>query len=271
MPTGGSSPVYYFSEAFDILGQRLFGLEWRSSDIYQRTAIDPEKVKAEHAPYQKAVDDLDAQTDALEARIGATVKDQDIARLRMERDAFIEQRVKAIDARSKHPAPQEHIYHDWAAYKRHETTTEYLIGALASNTIIAYGRRTRIIPDYCWNGERHFWFDIELSLARLPRSIDTRRPMSVRLPKDQFNDWLAKVTPLVPSAGQKISPGLRCQHFLERAVREAPDGAPQMPKRAYLEEARASIPDLSEREFNKCWAIATPDSWKARGRRRRTD
>jgi hypothetical protein len=155
----------------------------------------------------------------------------------------------------------EFFYEDHQRRLKAETT---LIDALKSGTIKVHNGRHNPIDNLLWKGNPYFGYSIELSVIRVPRTIDARRFLAARIVKPEFDVWLDTVLPLTESAERKLPPKEQCKRFLSKAIEAGPQ---QKPKEAYLLEAQAIIQDLSKRTFDAAWNEVAPDSWKEAGRR----
>jgi hypothetical protein len=258
--------LYRLNEAYNLVGRWLYGDDWNGWEISARPAPSPDDLSRARAPYQEALEKVQAEIAEIDAQLERTLSASEIRELLERRNAAVKRLEQAGHDLNSHPEPTES--HRWAyeTYQRGLVAEKTLIAAIMRKAITVVNGHNTPIDNLYWNGHPHFRYYIELSFVRMPRSSGMRRREPAYIEEHEFDSWLLTLVPLTESAMKLLSPKDRCRLFLRQQV----DAGPQMkPKKAYLLEARGEdkIPGLTEVDFNDVWRNDVPEKWKQGGRR----
>jgi hypothetical protein len=265
MPVFEVRKDYLLSEAFELIGRRLFADDWNGNEWTITRAKSPEQLRDDRAPNVEKLAHFEANLKEIEDGIRRTTNATAIARLKRKRAAAFERRNKVGQALLSLPEPTE--FHEWqyATYLRRQKAEELLVDSLRRGVFKAHNGRGYVIDNVLWNGHPGFVYSIELSAVRLPRALSSKRFEAARIPEGEFDRWLETLPPLTESAEAALPPIERCRSYLKRQVEAGPQAKS---KAEYLAEAQSLIPKLTEVDFESVWKEGASDEWKQPGRRR---
>ena len=267
MPLSEFRRGYLLFEAFEALGRRLYGHMWTGEELSTITVPDAHDAAAKAALLKDQKASIEEEITTIEALIRRTVTEAEIALLK-ERLAQAKNNRGELGHLLFQAEPTDTHWESYRANNRRDHVLEVLVSALAQRRLEGSAVGGFVIPDHFWSGQApHFWFDVPLSMARVPKTFSSRRRFLLTIPEDQFDAWLAGILPSVISENTEVSPELLCENFLARFVDEAPGRRQPMAKIGIYKKARSEIPQLSRRQFDRVWARITPWSWQKRGRR----
>jgi hypothetical protein len=257
---------YLFSEAFELVGRRLFGSDWTGNELTAHAFPSPKELAKARAPLERKLAVADAELARIEQQIRSTLSEPEMKRLVEQRNDVMDRRVEIHHSLRANPVPTEIHAQDYETYQRGQTAEAALIAGLAQGKIKAHNGRGYSIDSWLWNGHQHFRYDVRLSIVRLPSNLSSRRHEPARIDEREFDQWCRELETLTPSAEQALSDRERCTRILGPML----SARTYAIKAHYLSAVRAVMPDLSEREFEFVWAVFAPDSLKKGGRRRRS-
>lgn len=266
MPVGLVRKDYLLNEAFELIGLRLYGHDWKGQELFARKAISPTEVRQRRAPFDAVIDETKSLGEKLWDERRRTVDANRMKEIEAELAAANRRRTDAYHELEYIADPSDESYlQGYHRYERRCRSEERLIEALGRGDIEAYIPGGLNIPSEFWAGRKGFAYDLALSAVCMPRNYSGARRGSVRIRESQFDKWVRLVLPDDAADRADISPEDRCRGFLIDAARS---GQKMKSREAYKEEARASIPGLSERAFLQAWAEVAPPHWRRKGRPR---
>lgn len=262
---------YLFSEAFELIGKRLFGDEWLGWEIRQMRLESPAELEARRRPFDEAIHRAQSEIEKIREQIGKTVAVVVMAELEKQLEDASNRRMQKIQERLSITELTDGYVANYRTYERRMTVEEHLFVALKRGVIKAHNGQNSPIDNVLWQGHRNFRAYIEMSIVRLPRSHYSPRLQPARIEIEHFNSWLVTLEPVTESAKKAARPPERVLTELEQfqaflSDRIASNGPPPRKPNLWL-EAHGKFPGLSERQFNFEWKTSAPASWKARGRR----
>lgn len=257
------SRLFLLLEAFDLLGQHLYGREWIGTEPWA-CPTRLEELRAEKRRLRVQLQTLRAEIAALEEewrdaldgaeseQIGTVLHEK-----RQVREQIAEEARSLPDLTGSYGADQE-------AYERRRKTEETFLSGLRTGAIELRFGPDQIIHWPTWRGHPDFLVSFALSLARAPLAISSRRRAPLLVARAQFGAWLEETLPITEEAQQLTSPEQRCVIFLKEEVAKGK----QSTKSAYRTQALGHIDGLQERAFNRVWDATVPPEWKRSGRPR---
>jgi hypothetical protein len=253
---------YLLSEAFELIGRRLFDDEWKANELQAMPCPSPDELRADHEHWKKARDEIDGEIEKVRDQIRKRLlSETEAARLNKQIEELQTKRHDIAVRLLSHPEPTDTHVHSYEAYQRRRTAERTLVDAIKSGKFPVWGRQMAI-ETYLW-GEPHFHYDIELSIVRVPRTFSSKRHQAARIDELAFDSWLATLKPLTASAMPPKSPEDRCALFLRTEVAE---GEKRMTRDEYREYAMNEFPGLTGEGFRRVWDAVVPESWKQAGR-----
>lgn len=264
MPVGLVRKDYLLNEAFELIGQRLYGDAWTAQELFARKIVSPDEMMAERAPFEAAIDTAQRLIGRLRKEQGRVTDTRRLVEIEAEIKDASERRSDAYFQLQHLPDPTDDSYiSDHGTFLRRNNAEQTLITALGRGDIEVWLLGGSGVPKEFWHGQNGFAYDLMLSVVWMPRQRSGLRRGSARIRETQFDDWLRSVLPDDAADRADISPEDRCRAFLIEAGRSGPKAKP---RDAYKKEAMAAIPGLSERAFLQAWAEIAPPHWKRRGR-----
>ena len=251
---------YFLLEAFHLLGVHLFGDTWTGLEPWARPTEPPDSLRESRRALiarRRVVQDLIAKHEqAFNDAVDKAEQDRENATLhRLQGELEAIQRETAL-----HPTITDSHVSDHAQFERREKAEATLKSALLDGQLhLQYGNGTLV--DFArWSKDRDFALYINLSMIRAPRNRSSLRRAVAHLDRSKFEGWLRTVPPLHESA-VPLDAEEQVRHFL----RAHAAGPRQQSKDQYFEQAKAAIPDLPRRAFDRVWAAEAPTHWKRPG------
>ena len=252
--------------AFDRAGRRMFDTSWLGTEAFahptnaaddtrpKRAAIVAElkSLAVEAAPYQEL---MSLPLSAWEHQAASDA----LANIQRRQTAFRE-------ALTAMPETSEAWLGDQAAFKRREAVEAEFREAFASGTLHLVAPNGTLVDWKGWPRQPDFRLYFGLSLVRVPRSLlNLNRRLPVFIDREELNQWLSRFGEFAGGAAKLTSKAL-CLEYLAKMVRTY---KPKERQKAFFQaEAIQTMPGLSVREFNHCWAATVPETWKASGPKR---
>lgn len=258
---------YFLLEAYDRLGQHLYGEEWDHHEIFKPAMRSPEDIDAERAPLERQYAAAQAEIERCDREIKATLSGSRVEQLKAEKAWQFELRNEAAQALSEKLEIDDRYRQRYRQFERRYRTEETLVAALKNRDLEAVFNAGMVIEPELWDGRPGFQYWILESLARVPSNFSSRRRAPVFLKRDEFDAWLQRVTPINATAPSD-DPESCGRRFLDAAVREGGQRK-QYPKGEYRRQAQEACPGLSRRAFDRLWDQMVPDSWREGGRIKR--
>lgn len=256
-------PYYLLFEAFEALGQRLYGSEWTRNEFVAVGLETVEQAKAELARYQEIDERTTAQLDELSAESLRTTNAERIKAIESAKAGAQAERA-TIHSNYWMPGWREGRIASARTYERRETTETMLIDAIKANkfpVVARHGNTQRNLEPWLWQ-DKYFGYDLEISAVRVPSGWG-KRFQSARIPEGPFEAWLSTVVPLTPAGESALSPEEQCERYFAGEVAKGPK---QMSRDQYIAQARKLIPNLSYRAARRTWdSRVVPDEWKKHG------
>lgn len=257
------SRLYLLLEAFDLLGQHLYGSEWAGTEPWARPS-PLEEVRRQKERLRDQLRTLRTEVAALEEDSRDAIDRAEAERISEALDAKRKAQERAEEERRSLPDLTGAYAADQAAYERRQKTEESLLAALREGAIQLRFGTDQVVHWPSWREHPDFSISFELSLARAPRALSSRRRAPLFVERQQFTDWLQDLLPLTAPAYSTVTPEQRCVAFLKEEIARGRT----MTKPRYRATAMQKIPGLSERAFNRVWANTVPRTWSRSGRRK---
>lgn len=258
------SRLYLLLHAFHLLGQHLHGSDWTGTEPWAR----PSRLKEAQeeggrlsAELKALRDDIAALEDEMRDAIGREESEVVSARLHERRQAQRQLRERAQSV----PDLTGSYLTDQAAYERRQKTEETFLAGLRDGALQLRFGTDQMIHWPTWREHPDFRLSFELSMARAPRTLSSRRRAPVFVDRAPFASWLEAVMPLTESALQVVSPEQRCIAYLKAEVAKGN----RLSKPEHWSMAKERVSGLSKRAFDRVWNSVVPEEWKQAGRRKR--
>ena len=258
-----SDHYYFLLDAYDRLGQHLFGSQWTGQEINEHPIRSPKEIEAERAPLEAKITEIAGEIKRHDAAKMKLLKEKDLADNQRTLDDLFEQRGTLQANLWEIGEPTSSYRLGYAAYERRKVTEERILLALQSGEITGAFCGSTNVPNDLWKGTRGFKYYLELSIAAVPRNVSSKRHHAVLISKKEFDRWLGDVIPEVIDEKAPPSPALLCRKLLREQVKKGPK---LKTKAAYREEAMTRIVGLSRRQFDIEWSREVSESWKKSGR-----
>jgi hypothetical protein len=261
---------YLLSEAFELVGRRLFGRTWTGTEYAQRPTPSPDEIAATREPYETSLTNLSRDLTEIESQIARSL-DQAVLAQAAERKQRIEEQLTLLRTtlHLELSEPNEAMRDQWETYQRRVAAERTLKDAIREHRFgVDDGRGNQIHP-LVWTDDPRFRCYVELSIAVTAKRSGTPRVQPVRIEEHSFDSWLRTLGPLVAHEPPKdeLPPVEKARALIRKWVAES-DGVQLKSKAAYMADAQERIKGLSERGFDQAWAIEAPPSWKKHGKRK---
>ena len=258
-----TGPSWYCGEtqAFEALGEHIFGKEWRGYEI--------EFGQRPRPPDPRELDDrlawMTGETERLRQLLISAHEFQSACKSTQAADAAerAHNRLKAeyqnhldeLRTLEKIKPKQE----QQEAWQRYSVVWNKLIKALKTGELIATTHRGREITQDLLAGSGRMRFYLELSMAILPKCYGSSRRAAILIPKTMFNHWLVSIEPKDENAPFDIAKWCEAQMLAYARSHMAPT------KAALLSFLRKKRPELSDKVFKSCWSRVAPKAWRKPG------
>lgn len=267
MPVSLIRKDYLLSEAFELIGQRLFGADWNGNELTAFAVPSPEQMQADREPLLAALQAIESELLGVGGEIERTTNEAKMGEFTRRRESLFERRIEIANQLLSRPEPSDTNRWLYGNFQRKQRVESTLLDALRHGQIKAHDGRNCPIDNLLWRGHPHFGFSIELSVVRMPRNLSSKRFQPARISEPEFDEWLLTLAPLTASAEQSLPPIEQCRRLIHRWA-NSNGGMQERSKEEYRAEAMAMIPKLTKRAFESAWAQAAPNDWKRLGRRR---
>lgn len=256
---------YCLLEAFEALGEWLYGDEWTGNELKREWhhVTDPEELAAKRAPYEAELAEIDEEHDRLRKAKSKTVKKKEVDEYAARLEELLARRAEITHFLWENPAPEKGVAEDWEEWHRRVKTEGVLISGLAAGDLMAVSTSNLIVENYLWKERDGFRYYIDLSMVVLPQRSSSQKRHNVRIPEGDFDKWLRTVTPVNSHELRKLSREDRCKIFLKEKVLAGPK---EKLRDEYFDDACELIPSLAYNEFRRAWAESTPRLWRRAGR-----
>ena len=267
MATHRSRLNYTLTEAFEHVGDLLYGKDWSGHELLMTPRQDPTDFKQERLNTFTSLEEIDRTISELE-RFNRSTNGGSEAGQGESTLSELQAESALLQAKySELPDADDGYEKKFKIYQRKLNAEKLLITALANGEIKAQVLGGPVIPKALWKGKDYFRYSLQLNLVRLPRDITSKRHQSARIPIGKFQEWLRLLKPFATPVDKKYLSETRCREFLREVSAE---GVQRHKKDKYYCLAKEwGIPDLARTTFNDVWKEEglLPDSWKLPGRR----
>src|SRR5690348_14605574 len=110
--------LYLLSEAFELVGRRLFGGEWNGSEYGMRPCRSPEDMLRARAPHVEALQRIEGELAEIAARMKRMLSESEVRELEEQRRVAFERRSEVHQQLFSSPEPSETIAWAYASYQR---------------------------------------------------------------------------------------------------------------------------------------------------------
>ncbi len=173
MPVSIVRNLYLLSEAFELVGRRLFGTEWNGTEYGMRSCPSPEDMWRARAPHVEALQRIESELAEIDGRIKHTLKEAEIRELVERRRVAFERRSEVNQQLFSFPEPTDTIAWAYASHQRKLKAEATLISAIKEGKIPVQNGRGSVIDSLLWRGHPNFHYCIELSVVRVPSSFSS--------------------------------------------------------------------------------------------------
>lgn len=259
----------FYLQAYDQLGQHLYGDHWTRNEIRARKVQPPERVEAEHRKLDVEMESVWAEVEALRAHRKSKMLDPNARRETELQETQLLDKVQAINAkRFEQPYQRERHTRDYDTYVRGQITADKLLTAFKSGKLrAAFGLDPTTLPPELWHGAEGFRLYPHLSMAVVPPTVAASRRGSIMVERLEFETWLQSVVPVVPELQEPPTPEDLCEKWLRNLLDR---GEVPKPKAEYRDLAMKEIEGLSWRKFDQVHARVVPPELRKAGRPRKS-
>ncbi|MFC1672651.1 hypothetical protein ACFL12_00725 [Pseudomonadota bacterium] len=258
---------YTLFDAFNFLGIHLYGPVWTGYEVRREREEDPTPTLDARAPLEEKAEHLASQLSDKYNEQKIVEGRKEIRRVNNEIDNIRREMNENYQQLNNEGDVQSYQVTDYEAWVRFEKAEGKLLKALCNDELRVVCLSGLVVKADLWaEMPKGFGYDLEHSLVFLPSRESSKQMDSGIIRKQQFEDWLANVIPENDEALAEVSPLVHCRSYLKG---EVATGVKQMSRDEYMDDARKKIDGLSERQFRQAWTEIVPDTWKARGRRKK--
>lgn len=256
MPGTPFREMLTLSDAVELLGRRLYGDTWTGTEfLYREPRKSPEEIAAERKPLESELTDLEVALRDIKSAIEKTLDREKNRQLAADRDRT-EGRIAHLRTRlSLDHTLNEAVIDAYNAHARGKTTTEMLLEAIKGFNLKIQDERGRELDRTVWSNPK-FRYYLDLSFIINPWGSGKPRREAVRVDRDHFQNWLANLKPFVEAARER-STDEQLREFLRQEFAAA-KARPRKTKGALRAAAQAKIDGLSDRMFDRIWALEAP-------------
>ncbi len=264
MPSHWIRKDYLLNEAFELVGERLFGTDWRGygAELKARKIESPADLKSARKPIETEIAACDEKLTNLKNEAAKTINEQRAVEIATERESLISERAKLRGHLVEKLSPSESYVRDYEAYQRRSKAEKILVSALSSGKIEAYCLHTMDVPDFFWRQERGFRYDIKLSIIWMPRTYSSERRESVRIRDKKFDVWLDTIAPIDPSKHPDLTPEDHARYWFSDITRSGPK---EKSRNEYVQDMIDRYPGLSRKAAKRIWENEALPDWKKSG------
>lgn len=248
--------------AFESVGERLFGAEWRGFEYQCAEGLAPPSPK----DHGGRLNFLEGEQARLGKSIGAvyaaraTCADEQIR-------AMFEPILKALNDASSDVGRElreregdNQVKERRDTYERYEAARRLLIEALATGHLQAEADASSGIDRNLWSDASFGAINLRLSTVVRP---EEQAPRGVSIVKRDFDRWLATIPDIT---GTKLDVDAWCRGQIANLRRE---GRPPPSQDALFDELSSQQSSLTKRTFLAAWKEVAPKTWKKPGRKSR--
>lgn len=265
MPVWAVRKEYLLIEAFELVGERLFGPQWDGNEAMATPVLSVAEHAARRAALAKQIAELRRQR-----RSGSTRKPGVSKPARPQSKAKREKIAATITTLAQRLQLMPEDYRPdataLARYERRQATLDTLRLALVNGRI---GARTLemgyVIPGVLWETTHRTWFHLHYGLIRLPGFQGRQRVQSVRIEERAFDRWLDTLPRTNGAEPQHFTAEELCKRWLRRMA-DTGDAANKTRAEVFKEASRL-IEDLPYRTFLRQWDRVMPEAFHKPGRK----
>lgn len=256
------STTYLLFDAFNRLGDYLYGDEWTKLEAWARPCDPPDLLRRRDSQLVGKLRKIDAELAALseEHRFARELGEQERLSQLMQPLRIERQRMQV--EWDSIPVVTDTYIDDHAAFLRREHTERTLCEAAGEST---FGLRYATGPNIdwpTWRGEAGFKLYLNLSMAVVPPKLSSLRRGPVFVDRVPFDKWLDTLLPLNAPPN---SPYVRRAAFVNFFNAEVQKGERRYSRTAMQEIAQGEY-EIGTREFGRIWSEHAPEHWKRAGR-----
>ena len=248
--------AYLLLEAFDRLGQHLYGEDWTGTEPWARPTDPPNLLREKRKSLGDRILELDAVLRDKHSRMHYAADEAERAAIAEEIRPLEQEKAEAERVRADLPIVTDSYMRDHDGFVRRERAEAELFDALRSGEIVLRYGTNLLIPYKDWSTEPGFKLHICLSMATASPKLSGLRRAPVTIDGKVFDQWLSKRLPinLPPDSPQAKEAALA-----DDLRRHINSGDPRMKRPAFLKWAKAEY-KLGARPAGRVWdSIATPD------------
>jgi hypothetical protein len=127
---------YFLLEAYDRLGQHLYGVEWDHLEIFKPAMRSPEEIEAERAPLERQYAEAQAEIERCDREIKDTLSASRVEQLNAEKARQFELRNEAAQVLSDKLKIDDRYRQRYRQFERRCRTEETLVAALNPNSAV---------------------------------------------------------------------------------------------------------------------------------------
>ena len=256
--------THTLSDAVERIGRRLYAHTWTGDEHFQQKVKSPEELANIRAPLEKKLNEASTELSEIDRAIHRTIDNREIEELKKQR-LHTQSDWNNLNLQLNHELPAQNdytrtVYESYDRYRKAEST---LLDAVRQRQIMVHDGHGHELSPSVWTHPK-FRYCIELSIVVNSKMSGEPRRQAARIDRDPFEKWLATVKPLVESL-RPLSVEERLDDFLKQEVLAAKI-APKKTKPKYCAAAKAEIPDVTKRMFDRIWSEVVPSTWRHGGR-----
>jgi hypothetical protein len=262
MPVVPFREMLTLSDAVELVGRRLYDETWSGWEYASQPRKSPEEIASERKPLEEELSAAEAEIREVEAAILKAINANENRRLAARRDK-LETRIRQLHTTPNRDHPLKEILVDaYTAHVRCKTATETFLEAINGFKLKVHNGRGQELNRAVWTHPK-FRYYLDLSIVINPRSSGEPRRQAARINRDEFDNWLATLKPIVEAKHER-SAEERLTEFLRQKIAGAGDG-PHENKDQLREQALAQIPGARDRMFDRVWSNIVPEEWRKAG------
>ncbi|WP_208347866.1 hypothetical protein [Pseudaestuariivita rosea] len=262
MSTFTLSLFYPLLHAFDETGRAMFRSEWTSWEAWARDYGDPDETRQKRRAIFDALNVLVGRENAL-TQVFVDQSDKEAAAIQNHKfQAIYKEQERLKLELHELPQVQDNWIKDHKAFQRRSRVEAELRDAFKQGELTLLFGPSTIVDWKRWANSTDFRVYFCLSMIRAPKNqlFGTRRAAAL-INRVEFDEWIKRFG-VVPEGDGGLTAKAQCTNRLRAEVAK---GQKRKTKDQYRAEMMDQIPGLSRRQFDRCWADETPDSWKVSG------
>lgn len=248
---------YTLDLAFDLLGERLYGTDWRFNELHATRPKGKEPKQVDLDALEKQWIDCDAEVTRLRnhLKLGLETKAAELETLRKHEASALEA-FQAADERLRAGRDEAGAHRIWGAWWRKAQTERRLIAAITS-------RQIKILPRLSGYEEALLLApsDVSIALSQFTWTDREKREHRtlMRLAGKCFEAFLEEVEPINPGKAIELTPVLKARALMRQIGRGERIKKPTVIARL-VEEC-----GVKEGQAMEVWKELAPPKWKLAG------